>query len=50
MNTFANAKGTAGSLAYNVKWREKNVFDELCFIYFYPIKEREKLHPKMYAF
>jgi hypothetical protein len=34
MNTSANSKSAAGSLAYSVKWGEKNVFDQLGFIYF----------------
>ena len=34
MNTSANVKWAAGSLAYDVKWEEKNVFDELGLIYF----------------
>jgi hypothetical protein len=50
MNISTNVKKVAGLLVYKVKWREKDVFEELCFIYFYPIKEREKLPPKMYAF
>jgi hypothetical protein len=34
MNTSANVKRAAGSLPYNVKWGEKNVYEELSYIYF----------------
>jgi len=34
MNTSANIKRAAGSLACSVKWGERDVFDELGFIYF----------------